>query len=720
VVFSGLTQPTAVRFASDGRIFVAEKSGIIKVFDNLTDTSPTIFADLNVNVYNFWDRGLLGLALHPNFPADPRVYVLYSYDHCIPGVNNCPSTGRWGTADVYSEGCPNPPGATAAGCVVYGRLSVLDATAGDVTAVTASEQVLIGQAGTDWCQQYPSHSIGDLAFGPDGKLYVTGGDGASFNVVDWGQQGNPCNDPLQEGGALRSQDLRTTGDPVALNGAALRVDPGTGDGLSGNPFVLSTDANARRIIAYGLRNPFRMTFHPGTNELWIGDVGWNDWEEINVISNATSHQSGAAENFGWPCYEGRNRQSGYDGANLTVCESLYGSGSGAVTTPYFAYHHSAKVVDGESCPTGSSATTGLAFEFQNSNAFGADYQGALFFADYSRNCIWAIKNPDRNTPPAPGQFVSFVQGAASPVDLKIGPGDDLFYADLNGGTIRRIHYLGSPANNPPTAVATAFPTSGSAPLTVTFDGSQSSDPDRDTLTYAWDLDGDGQFDDSTLLNPAYMYTASGIYTVTLKVTDPDNASDTATVVITVGNTPPVAHIDTAAPNPWKVGDTINFSGGADDTQDGNNLPASQLSWSVVLQHCPTTCHPHTLQTFDGVSSGSFTAPDHEYPSYLELSLTATDSGGLTDTESVRLDPKTVVLHFATKPVPGLQLTVGSATQATRFDRTVIIGSSNTITALSPQQRNKKTYTFVSWSDGGLQTHVITAPAASTTYTATYQ
>src|SRR4051812_16119357 len=81
IVFSNLTNPTAVRFSPDGRIFVAEKSGIIKVFDNLADPTPDIFADLNVNVENYWDRGLLGLALDPNFPTRPYVYVLYTYDH---------------------------------------------------------------------------------------------------------------------------------------------------------------------------------------------------------------------------------------------------------------------------------------------------------------------------------------------------------------------------------------------------------------------------------------------------------------------------------------------------------------------------------------------------------------------------------------------------------------------------------------------------------------
>jgi glucose/arabinose dehydrogenase len=76
VVFSGLVQPTNIEFAPDGRIFVAEKRGTIKVFDNLADTTATIFADLSTNVHNVWDRGLLGLALAPNFPANPWVYVL--------------------------------------------------------------------------------------------------------------------------------------------------------------------------------------------------------------------------------------------------------------------------------------------------------------------------------------------------------------------------------------------------------------------------------------------------------------------------------------------------------------------------------------------------------------------------------------------------------------------------------------------------------------------
>jgi len=716
IVFSGLDRPSAVRFAADGRVFVAEKSGLIKVFDGLTDSTPTLFADLNVNVYNFWDRGLLGLELHPNFPAAPYVYVLYTYDHELGSPAPAP---RWGTPGVLSDPCPNPPGATGDGCVVSGRLSRLEA-AGNV--MTGAEQVLI----EDWCQQYPSHSIGALAFGPDGALYASGGDGASFNFTDYGQDGsplNPCGDPpggvgatltppTAEGGALRSQDLRTSGDPVTLDGAILRVDPSTGAGLPDNPMAFSPDPNARRIIAYGLRNPFRFTIRPGTNEVWAGDVGWSSWEEINRVANPTD---AVVENFGWPCYEGQPRQAGYDGANLNICENLYGQ-PGAVTDAHFAYHHNNKVVAGETCPTGSSSIAGLAFEFYSGGPYPASYDGALFFADYSRDCIWVMKK-DANGIPAPGLLETFVAPAANPVDIQISPAGELFYVDFDGGAIRRIQYVS--ANQPPVAVATANPTNGSAPLTVNFNGTSSSDPDGDAITYAWDLDGDGLYDDSTAAQTTYTYTQGGSYTTRLRVTDSRGASSISDpIVITAGNTPPTATIASpSASLTWKVGDVVTFSGSATDAQDGA-LPASAFSWSLILHHCPSTCHTHELQTFSGVASGSFTAPDHEYPTHLELRLTATDSGGLTDTKSVLLYPQTVTLTLQSSP-SGLTLGLNGFSAVAPFTRTVIRGSNNSISAPSPQTLRSATYEFSSWPDGGAATHNITA-GATATYKARYR
>ena len=122
VVIEGLQQPTAVKFAPDGKIFVAEKSGIVKVYDSMLDKEPTVFADLRTNVHNFWDRGLLGMALDPNFPDEPYVYVLYTFDAEIGG-----KAPKWGRPGVNSDPCPNPPGATSDGCVASGRLSRLTA-----------------------------------------------------------------------------------------------------------------------------------------------------------------------------------------------------------------------------------------------------------------------------------------------------------------------------------------------------------------------------------------------------------------------------------------------------------------------------------------------------------------------------------------------------------------------------------------------------------------
>jgi glucose/arabinose dehydrogenase len=713
IVFSGLTQPTALRFSPDGRVFVAEKSGIIKVFDNLSDTTPTVFTDLRTQVHNFWDRGLLDVALAPNFPADPWVYVLYTFDAAIGGT-----APRWGSVNGTSDGCPTPPGATADGCVVAGRLSRLQAS-GNVAV--GSEQVLV----EGWCQQYPSHSIGSLAFGADGALYASGGDGASFNFVDYGQDGapvNPCGDPpggvggtmsppSAEGGALRSQDVRTTGDPVDLNGAILRIDPATGAGLPDNPMASSSDANARRIVGYGLRNPFRVTTRPGTNEVWIGDVGWSEWEEINRLVSPTA---APVDNFGWPCYEGDGRQSGYDAANLSVCENLYAEGTAAVVAPYFRYHHNDLVLPNDVCPKGGSSVAGTSFAFSSGGSYPAEYRGALFFADYTRRCIWAIPTGANGLPDI-AKRRTFVAGAAEPVNLQIGPGGDLFYVDL-GGSVRRIRYFSQ--NQPPIAVASANPTSGAAPLAVAFDGTASSDPDGDALSYAWDLDGDGAFDDGTAATASFTYTQPATYSATLRVTDPSGASGTSSVTITAGNTPPVPVIDTpVAGTTWKVGDEITFSGHATDAQAGT-LAASALTWSLVLQHCPSTCHEHPLQTFSGTAAGSFVAPDHEYPSHLVLRLTATDPGGLSTTTSVQLDPQTVELTFGSSPA-GLSLAVGSTSQPTPFTRTAILGSTLSVSAPSPQASGETAYEYVGWSDGGAQTHNIVANA-STSYTATYR
>ena len=140
----------------------------------------------------------------------------------------------------------------------------------------------------------------------------------------------------------------------------------------------------------------------------------------------------------------------YDQLNLNLCESLYSSGG--ATPPLYTYNHSAKVVN-ETCPTGTSSVAGLAF--YDGGTFPSRYNGALFFADYSRNCVW-VMFPDAQGIPDPDTIEVFINGAAGPVDLQVGPGGDLFYVDLSGGTIRRVHSLAS--NGAPVADASATPT----------------------------------------------------------------------------------------------------------------------------------------------------------------------------------------------------------------------------------------------------------------------
>jgi hypothetical protein len=164
---------------------------------------------------------------------------------------------------------------------------------------------------------------------------------------------------------------------------------------------------------------------------------------------------------------------------------------------------------------------------------------------------------------------------------------------------------------------------------------------------------------------------------------------------------------------------IAFRGSATDAQDGA-LPASSLSWSLIQHHCPSNCHTHPVQSWLGVDQGSFTAPDHEYPSHLELRLTATDSGGLSHTQSLRLDPRTVDLTVASNP-GGFTLGFDSTQAKASFTRRVIVGSRHSLTAAATQPGpGKKTYRFQSWSDGGAAAHDIVAPATATTYTASYK
>jgi glucose/arabinose dehydrogenase len=736
VVLKGMVEPTNVRFAPDGRIFVAEKSGKIEVYEGLEDETPTLFADLRTEVFNYIDRGLLGLALDPEFPTKPYVYALYTYDHELGSLASPP---RWGTAGQDSDECPDPPGADTDGCVASGRLVRLTAE-GDHAAPSAAapaQDVLV----EGWCQQFSTHSIGDLQFGPEGALYASGGEGAGWLYADYGQAGNPknpCGDPPAgvggtqeppeaEGGALRAQDVRTPGDPTGLSGTVIRIDPETGEGLPENPFAASSDANARRIVAYGFRNPFRFAIDPETHEVYVGNVGWNTYEEIDRFNSVPS----PAYNSGWPCYEGPAPEPEYEELHLNICESLYET-PGAASMPFFSYLHSAEVVPGDPCPNlEGSAVSGMtvyrADDFPG--VFPASYDGAFFFADAVRGCIW-VMFPGEDGRPDPSTIMPFLtHGGLYPgVEIEVGPEGDLYYlslfsGDYEEGELHRISY--SSGNQPPVAHLKVDHEYGATPLHVEFDASESEDADGDPLTYEWDLNDDGTFeelgsnDDTT----SQIYNDSTNHTVAVKVKDPSGASSVDRVTIYPGDTPPEPTI--VAPSPsfeWSVGEQVEFEGEASDNEDGT-LPSTSLDWSARLAHCPnlsepTACHTHQLPAFPAVDSGSFAAPDHGYPSHIDLMLKATDSRGLTATTKVQLDPQIVQLSLLSEP-PGLTLNAGFVNTATPFEVTAIKDSHISISAPQSQELGGSTYEWSGWSDSGARVHTVTASGASS-YKATYQ
>ena len=197
----------------------------------------------------------------------------------------------------------------------------------------------------------------------------------------------------------------------------------------------------------------------------------------------------------------------------------------------------------------------------------------------------------------------------------------------------------------------ADPSSGQAPLTVSFDGTASSDPDGAPLQYAWDLDGDGQLDDAFTSTATHTYTAPGSHTVRLRVEDGHGGSDEETVSIDVradANQAPTARIDApTSTTTWAVGNTVALRGG-EVKPEGDAL---EHRWDLGVVHCSATppfdCHTHPLETRSGAAASS--PPRTTTTLAVSVTLTVTDAGGLSDTETLEILPRTRSLTVDTVP-----------------------------------------------------------------------
>ena len=382
LVTNQVSTPTALAAVPDGRVIVLEKGGAVRVLQN---GSPLPGSALNLTVCSTSERGLLGVALDPDFNATGLVYLYYTR----------PSAGAPG-------GCVN-------------RVSRFEMSGNTIDP--ASEVVLLDNIGSP----AGNHNGGDLEVGNDGFLYVSVGDGGS--------------DPRGNSGSAGSNDAAQ--DRSLLNGKILRIDRGTGTPAPGNPFtgegtdVCATRGNTsatptsicQEIFAYGLRNPWRFAFDPntGATRFYINDVGQNTREEVDLGT--------LGANYGWPAREGQCAQ-----------------GSNPICPPPAAnLGFTQPITDYPLNPTnGGDYITGGAFV--PNGAWSKAYDGGYLFADGDPGKIFfrnAAGNTNYNVP-----FVSGVGGITDIGFVMEPAGWALYSVNAATNEVRRVVYNTAPAVSP--------------------------------------------------------------------------------------------------------------------------------------------------------------------------------------------------------------------------------------------------------------------------------
>jgi glucose/arabinose dehydrogenase len=342
-VVSGLHLPVDIQNANDGsgRLFIVEKGGRILIFEN-DQTLPQPFLDISAEIDSrATEQGLLGLAFHPRYAQNGLFFVYY-----------IDLSGNSVVARFHVSTDPNH-------------------------ADPASELDLLHIN-----QPYANHNGGSLAFGPDGYLYIGLGDG--------GAEG----DPLRTG-----QNLQT------LLGKILRIDIDSGNTYTippGNPF--SGGSGLPEIWAYGLRNPWRFSFDRLTGDLYIGDVGQDNWEEVDFLPVGTP----AEINFGWSYFEAMHPYQDQPPSGATF------------TFPVVEYSHS----------EGCSVTGGYIYR----SSTLPEWQGVYFYGDYCSGTVWGLIRRDQNQWLSQALFSTGAQISTFGMD----EAGEIYLADYASGTLMRL------------------------------------------------------------------------------------------------------------------------------------------------------------------------------------------------------------------------------------------------------------------------------------------
>ena len=445
---SDLARPVRFAFSpvDSQTMYIAEKDGVIRVA-NLASGEISTFLDLRQQVNNAGDRGLLDVALHPDFAANPYVYAFY-----VAEPLDAPASGASGrdgvgnrfaqivryTADASTGYRTTDPDSAVilvgAGGQFLDDISgggLLDYTEIEHSAATASDRVhdandrVIGGFKQDYLKvDNRSHAGGRLLFGPDGQLYAFTGDGTSYDYPD-----------------PRTPDVQSLD---SLSGKVLRIDPITGQGLADNPFAPSAEdlsANRAKIWQYGLRNPFSGAFGAEGN-LFIADVGWFAAEEINM--------AGPGANFGWPYYEGA------DGGTLAPtpqyrdfpsAAAFYASvanGTTVVTPAYRAFSHSTAAPGYQ---VQAIIASGVVNDSPN---IPAGLANSFVFSDFVGGNLYSVSTTTRTEI----EFLTDWPGDYGPIYMVQGSDGALYYANLYGGTIGRLAFAeAAPGDQPSISIA---------------------------------------------------------------------------------------------------------------------------------------------------------------------------------------------------------------------------------------------------------------------------